>query len=148
MDSLACKLKQSLLLAPRGHGSLLLSDRKTVQKLSRILAIVTEQQTKDTRSQKSNINAMSLINSYSTSALWICLKMANEASSPELAIIISCRTSTSGIIVTVLIKNAHKISRIILEFISEKQTHQAVNKAKYNCCRELGVLPSFRVRTF
>ena len=30
----------------------------------------------------------------------------------------------------------------------EKQTHQAVNKAKYNRCRELGVLPSFRVRTF
>ena len=57
MDSLACKLKQPLLLAPRGQGSLLLSDRKTVQKLSRILAIVTEQQTKDTRSQKSNINA-------------------------------------------------------------------------------------------
>ena len=110
------------LLAPRGQGSLLLSDRKTVQKLSRILAIVTEQQTKDTRSQKSNINAMGLINSYSTSALWICLKMANEASSPELAIIISCPTSTSGIIVTVLIKNAHKISRIILEFICKNKS--------------------------
>ena len=131
MDSLACKLKQPLLLAPRGQGSLLLSDRKTVQKLSRILAIVTEQQTKDTRSQKSNINAMSLINSYSTSALWICLKMANEASSPELAIIISCPTSTSGIIVTVLIKNAHKISRIILEFICKnKRTRRWIKQNK------------------
>ena len=117
MDSLACKLKQPLLLAPRGQGSVLLSDRKTVQKLSRILAIVTEQQTKDIRSQKSNINTMSLINSYS----WICLKMANEASSAELAIIISCPTSTSGIIVTVLIKNAHKVSRIILEFICKNK---------------------------
>ena len=43
--------------------------------------------------------------------------VANEARSDELAIIIKYQTSASIIIVFLIIKNAHRVSRILPDFI-------------------------------
>ena len=43
--------------------------------------------------------------------------VANEARSAELAIIIKYPTIASGIIVFLIIKNAHRVSRILPNFI-------------------------------
>ena len=61
-----------------------------------------------------------LFNNYTTSLLWIQDgRLANEARTAELAIIVSYPTSASGIIV--LLKNAPKISRIRPDFICKNK---------------------------
>ena len=58
-------------------------------------------------------------------------KIANEARSPELAIIISYPTSKSVIIV--LLKNAHKISMNLPDIILLEQTGKDKELPPYTC---------------